>query len=272
MNIPVHIVIVTHNSAELLPICLAYLNKQTHPITSIKIVDTGSDNIKYLNSINCVWPVWLKKLENIGFGRANNIGFSEIDKQDGMVLFLNPDTFLPPDYISLTVKVLNENKTAAVVSGKLLGFNAKLMQPTGKIDSTGIFRKWYGRWFDRGQGAEDHGQYNNPELIPAVCGALMCCRIKAMAKPSGEVFDSDFFLYKEDIELSLRLRKEGWDLLYDPRLEAYHCRGWNPKRSKISHELRVMAAKNEVLLYKKHPSVFMAWALVKLLLVKLFRV
>ncbi len=33
---------------------------------------------------------------------------------------------------------------------------------------------------------------------------------------AGQVFDPDFFLYKEDIELSLRLRKKGWRIVYHP--------------------------------------------------------
>jgi GT2 family glycosyltransferase len=84
----------------------------------------------------------------------------------------------------------------------------------------------------------------------------------------GPVFDPDFFLYKEDIELSLRMRKAGWQLLYDPRLLAYHGRGWNKKRGEMAVKLRCMAAANEILLYKKHPSPYMLWAWMKYLLVR----
>jgi GT2 family glycosyltransferase len=97
----------------------------------------------------------------------------------------------------------------------------------------------------------------------------MCCNGKALQN-CVEVFDSDFFLYKEDIELSLRLRKLGWSLLYDPRLTAYHCRGWN-SRNNMSRALRIVAAESEVLLYKKHPSPFIVWAFLKLMAVKLAR-
>ena len=158
-----------------------------------------------------------------------------------------------------------------MLSGKLLGYDLVQGKPNGRIDSTGITRKWYGRWYDRGQGEPDRKQYEKPETMPALCGALLFCRNKALQTLGKEVFDPDFFLYKEDIELSIRMRKAGWKLLYHPTLTAFHCRGWQNDRSEVSHGLRDIAAKSELLLYKKHPSPYMAWALLKYLLVKVFR-
>lgn len=228
--------------------------------------------MEYLDKLQepCITKVI--KTENVGYAKANNIGFKEIDPlQGGIVVFMNPDTFLPADYLERTIAVVEQNPDAAIVSGTLLGFDLKLNTPTGKIDSTGIFRRWYGRWYDRGQGEEEPGKYSRMEMVPAICGALMCCRLEALLSFEGAVFDPDFFLYKEDIELSIRLRNGGWNLLYDPSLVAYHCRGWNKMRGATPYFLRLMSAKNEMLLYKKHPSPYMFWALVKFLLVRLFR-
>ncbi len=272
MNHQVHIIVVTHNSASELKVCLDHLAKQTIPTSSLIIVDSGSDDHSYLDEIKCPLVTKVIKTSNIGFSRANNIGFREISPQvNGTVLFLNPDTFLPPTYISLAVNVLEENPEAAIVSGKLLGFDLDTKRPTGMLDSAGIFRAWYGRWYDRGQGEEDFDQYPLREAVPAVCGALMCCRLDALLPFDGHIFDPDFFLYKEDIELSLRLRAGGWKLVYDPRLVAYHCRGWDSKRTNIPYPLRLGAAENELLMYRKHPSPYILWALIKFLLVKIFR-
>ncbi len=272
MAIPIYVIIVTHNSAEELKICLAHLEKQTVPIKGVAIVDSGSTDSHFLEAIH---PLpWMKiiKTDNVGFSQANNIGFKEIIADlEGMVVFMNPDTFLPPDYMAQAVNVLYENPDAAMVSGKLLGYDLKNMKPSGVIDSTGIFRQWYGRWYDRGQGRKDRGQYDLITTPPALCGALMCCRLRALHQFKGNVFDPDFFLYKEDIELCLRLRASGWTLVYDPRLIAHHCRGWAGDRRKMSYKLRLMAARNEVLLYRKHPAPAMAWALLKLFLVQVCR-
>ena len=224
----------------------------------------------YLQNLECKAEIKLVFSENVGFSRANNLGFKEISDHSGVVLFLNPDTFLADNFIVQALKVLGENRDAAIVSGKLLGFDIQKKKKTGKIDSTGVYRKWYGRWYDKGQGESDSEKYNRTERIPAVCGALMVCRMEAFERYKGEVFDSEFFLYKEDIELSIRLRRDGWELVYDPRLVAYHCRGWEKKRRVIPFALRIMAAKSEILLYQKHPSPYIAWAVLKYLSVLIY--
>ena len=134
----IHIIIVTHNSSDVLPSCLAHLAEQSVSITSITIVDSGSTDTHYLDDFAQKEGVKLILSDNIGFARANNLGFSEITDQDGIVVFLNPDTFLPENYLSQAIEVLNENTKAAIVSGKLLGFDPEQGIKTGKIDSTGI--------------------------------------------------------------------------------------------------------------------------------------
>lgn len=271
MPIPVHIVIVTHNSAGVLATCLSHLEKQTAPIKSVVVVDSGSDTTDYLDKPWHLKGLKVVKTDNIGFSRANNLGYGKAAAADGdgLIFFINPDTFLPADYLSQAIQVMHENPGAAVVSGKLLGFNPQTMKPTGRIDSTGVFRKWYGRWYDRGQGEQDLGQYCLIESLPAACGALLGCRIKALQPFGDKVFDPDLFLYKEDIELGIRLRQHGWKIIYDPRLLAYHCRGWSGRG--IDYRLRLTAARSEVLLYRKHPEPYVVWAYFKLFLVRFLR-
>ena len=270
MATPVYVIIVTHDSTVELDICLAHLEKQTVPIKGVAIVDSGSSDLHYLDNLQHSLPgMKIIRTENVGYSRACNIGFQAIVGDTmGMVVFMNPDTFLAPDYLAQAINVLNENPGAAAVSGKLLGYDIMNMKPTGKIDSTGIFRRWYGRWYDRGQGEKDVGQYDLIDTPLALCGALLCCRLRAFIPYAGEIFDADFFLYKEDIELCLRLKAGGWTLVYDPRLIAHHCRGWAGKRRKISFDLRLIAAKNEVMLCRKHQSPAIVWALFKYFLVK----
>jgi GT2 family glycosyltransferase len=261
-------IIVTHNSAQVLTHCLEALDRQTVTVQEIIIVDCGSIDGSYLLSfIKRQEGMKVIETSNIGFSRANNLGMEQVIPQTDFVLFLNPDTFLSSDFVATALTICQENPRSGMVSGKISGYNINQDAPTGRLDSTGIFRKWYGRWFDRGQGEQDLGQYDTPAFVPALCGALLFCRMSALLSLPGRAFDPDFFLYKEDIELSLRMRKAGWQLLYHPRLMAYHCRGWSKQRERMSLELRRMAAVNEVLLYKKHPSAYMLWAWLKYLLV-----
>jgi N-acetylglucosaminyl-diphospho-decaprenol L-rhamnosyltransferase len=273
MAISVSAIVVSHNSEDVLPRCFDSLLNQTHRLRQILLVDSGSDNRQYLKAYQDIPNVTVIETENIGFAQANNRGFTQRPQDTDFVLFLNPDAFISRSFIAQAVASMLAHPTAGIVSGKILWFDLEQASLTTVIDSTGIFRKWYGRWYDRGQGQEDHGQLDQPEELPAVCGAVMFCRCCALTEGGGQnVFDPDFFLYKEDIELSLRLRKHGWQLMYLPSLRAYHGRGWGKDRKKIPLTLRRQAARSELLLYKKHPSPYMVWAILKYILVRFMRV
>ena len=224
----VAVIIVSHNSQLVLPHCLASLKAQTLQPAEIILVDSGSDDTGYL--LNCKDSrISLLFEENIGFSRSNNSGYKVVDQSVDYVLFLNPDAFPEPDVIRQATAFLADNPDTACVSARLLGFDAAGQQPRGLLDSTGVFRKWYGRWYDRGLGEPDDGRYSRQEDVPAVCGAFLFCRreiLDQVAPAPGLVFDPDFFLYKEDIELCLRIRKAGRQLVYLPTILVYHCRGW----------------------------------------------
>lgn len=270
MSPKVAAIVVSHNSEPTLERCIQGLTIQDHPLESVILVDSGSSEKKIISYLQRKYSIEVVLTENIGFSRANNLGYEKVLSAVDFVIFVNPDLFLPPDFITEALEICDD-PAIGMLSGKLLSYDLEQDKPSGRIDSTGIKRSWFGRWHDRGQGELDRGQYDNSELMPALCGALLFCRKKALKSFNGVVFDPDFFLYKEDIELSIRMRKSGWKLLYHPALSAHHCRGWNDERSKMSYELRELAAKSELLLYTKHPSPYMVWAMFKYLLVKVFR-
>ena len=95
MDVPIHIIIVTHNSSDVLPCCLEHLARQNVHLASLIVVDSGSRDNTYLEDLNKRVKFKLILTDNIGFAKANNLGFKEIGSQSGVVLFLNPDTFLP---------------------------------------------------------------------------------------------------------------------------------------------------------------------------------
>lgn len=270
------VIIVTHNSEEVLEPCLRALKEQSLPPARVLLVDSGSRDSAYLDRIDLAENVVvLTRQDNIGFARANNVGCRHLDAETEYVLFLNPDVVLAVDALHRAMESMQQNERIGVVTGRLLGYDFPAARTTGLLDSTGIFRKWYGRWYDRGQGEADRGQFAGPpEDIPAACGALLFCRKTALdqaALAGGTVFDPDFFLYKEDIELCLRLRKQGWLIRYEPGIRAWHGRGWG-QRGEMRLDLRTAAARSEVILYRKHPSPYLLWALMKYLAVRLLKV
>ena len=264
------VLIVTHNSERCLARCLARLSDQQEEVQCI-LVDAGSSSTTYLDGLDTRPGTHLLRTANIGFAAANNLGYRAILEETECVVFLNPDAFLAPGTLDRARAILAAHPRVACLTGLLLGWDLQADRPSGRIDSTGIFRRWYGRWYDRGQGEVFSGQYNRAETVPAACGAFLFCRRSALdgtALDGGAVFAPEFFLYKEDIELSLRLRRAGWSILYHPGLTVYHCRGWQRDRSRMPYALRLAAAANEVRLYRRHPSPYILWALAKYLLVR----
>jgi GT2 family glycosyltransferase len=269
----VSVVIVTHNSSACIHHCINSLASQTVLPERIIIVDSGSEERNYLDRYRKQAGITLVEEKNIGYGAANNIGLSHIDPDSDFFLIINPDTFLDECFVEQALKYSEKYEDASILTGLMESYDLKDDRPSGRIDSTGIFRKWYGRWYDRGLG-ESTDMYSVPEegMVPAACGALMFCRTSFFGDELPILFDERFFLYKEDIELSIRVRKRGGVIYFIPSMKAYHCRGWKQVRHNVSRNYRLMSSYNEMQLYKIHPSPYIIWAAFKYILVRVFNI
>ncbi|MCK5684731.1 glycosyltransferase family 2 protein [bacterium] len=252
------VVIVTHNSESVIQDCVNRILKQSGSFpVNIIIVDSGSDNTEYLDKFvsDSVTVIYEK---NVGYAEGNNIGIKKIIDSTEFVFIMNPDAYIEEDFISDTINLLNrkEYENVGILGPKLLRYDLEKMSPTDEIDSSGVFQTWYGRWYDRGWGSPDDGQYDtlcDGESVPALTGALLICRSSVLKKITGrdaEVFNSSFFMYKEDIDLCLRARDFGVDVKYTSELSAYHCRGYW-KRKDMAKWARIISAKNEIVVNKK---------------------
>lgn len=272
------VVIVTHNSEKFIPHLIDSLERQTFAPHEIIFVDNCSADSSYLDPLERKPRVKvIRSEENIGFCRSNNLAMSHLSPESEYVFFLNPDAFLFRDFIEQATAFMDDpaNQKVGAVTGTTYGYSIDKKQPTGCYDSTGIYQTWYGKWYDRAQGKNvDPKLFQAPEEIPAICGAVFFCRKKALIeviKKGTEVFDNNFYMYKEDIDLSLRLRKKGWKLLFVPFLYCYHCRGWNPDRRAMPKKLRLCSARNELKVHIRNPSPIPAlYSLTKYLAVQLF--
>ncbi len=271
------IIIVTHNSERYIPSCIQALLLQTYLPLQIIIVDSQShsrDYLKLYEKTDGIQVIFCE--ENVGFCEGNNRGMSYVKADSKYVLFLNPDAFLYPNFIQESIAFLEapENNDIGALTGLLLGYDINKKNPSGRIDSSGVFRSWYGRWYDRHQGdLYDASLFKQVETIPAICGALFFCRRAALEDVQmgpNIVFDPNFYMYKEDIDLSVRLRQAEWRLVLNPKLLAFHCRGWQNDRKKMPRKFRLMASWNEVRLHQKMRSPHLLYSWLKYMAVKLF--
>jgi len=272
----VAVIVVTNNAQKYIEKNVLSLLSQTVQSFQVILVDSGSKNTDYLEKYKTIRNFQVIYAETgCGFCKANNIGINYVKPHCEYIFFLNPDAFIAPNFLANAVQFLSlpSNQLVGGVTGITFGYDIENDQPTGTYDTTGIFHSWYGKWYDRGQGKKvDEISFNQTETVPAICGAVYFCRRQAIEEVKirrFEILDETFYMYKEDVDLSLRLRKKGWKLVFNPALIAYHCRGWS--RAKAPRALRLYSAKNEWKLHRKNHFFFgYLYSLLKYWTVKFF--
>jgi GT2 family glycosyltransferase len=254
------VVIVTYNSGATVVRTVRSLFAGSRPPDEVVVVDNASRDDAPLDELE---PIDRRvrlaaQPSNLGFCAGNNVGY-RLMAAHPFVLFLNPDAFVSPAFIERALVAFERDVRMGALGPKLLTVDARTLTPTGNIDSTGIFQTSYGRWFDRGRGQADDGRYDGAAVdVPALCGAALFCRRAALAEvaPDGAVFDESFFMYKEDIDLSLRLTRAGWRVVFDPALTVQHVRGSTADRRSMPSWARRRSLTNEWRIWRKgyHPA------------------
>lgn len=188
------------------------------------VVDNAStdDSLTYLRqrfSTDCFSQVRILDAgSNLGFGRANNLAARQANGD--YLLFLNPDTLPDEDLIAsliefaenhpkmgaLGVSMTNENGTFAPESRR--GLPTPWTAFCKMSGLTALFPKSrrFGRYY------MDYLPANQPHETEVVSGACMMVRNDGRC----EWFDSDYFMYGEDVDLSYRLMQEGKTNYYMP--------------------------------------------------------
>src|SRR2546426_268672 len=255
MATTVSVVIITNNSAPFIVRCLQHLEKQSRSVHEVIIVDNKSQALdrEALRAAvgSAKLPSHLVELEyNVGYPGGCNVATDHLSRTCDYVLYVGPDTYLTEGYVASGIAFMEDpmNRGVGAVSGKLLGFDNEAGRPTGLIDSTGILQTWYGRWYDRGKGRRDSENDSHwSSVVPALCGTALFCRRTALAKLEAAepftIYDNSLFMYKEDIDLSIRLVEAGFEVRYHSAMLAYHCRGWD--RRGMSRRAKNPSARKE---------------------------
>jgi GT2 family glycosyltransferase len=218
--------VVTWNSARDLVPCLDAVRAQRHqPIELLVGDNASSDETRALLEQRTSASERRYFPTNLGFSAAHNALIRE--SRGAYYLTLNPDVVLDPGFVTALAAALDAAPRAGSATGKL-----RRADPPGTIDSTGIVMHRSQRHVDRHAEAIDGGQYDTPGAVFGVSGAAGFYR-RAMLDDvaiAGEVFDEDFFAYREDADVAWRAQLLGWDALYVPAAVATHVRRVTPER------------------------------------------
>lgn len=220
----VTIQIVTWNSADVLPDTLAALKQVPPSQAVIRFIDNHStDATRRLIAVALPGADVVALPHNIGFAAAHNLGFAKCTTP--FVLTCDPDVAIAWNGIVELLELFGDDEVAAA-QGKLVRPQADAAA-RAVIDSAGIVRTFSLNGRERGAGELDLGQYNAPAIVDAVTGACGLYRLSALQKIAHhgtEIFDEEFFAYKEDVDAGWRLQRAGFVSKYEPVLAGIHRR------------------------------------------------
>ncbi|HIL56790.1 MAG TPA: glycosyltransferase family 2 protein [Rhodothermales bacterium] len=244
----VTVVIVTWNGRELLERFLPSVLATDYPDLEVVVADNASTDgtVEWL-AAHHPGVVVARHEENLLFAEGNN---RAVPQATGDVLvFLNNDVEVPPDWLRPLVAALAERPDVAAVQPKLLQLDRQSFEYAG---AAGGFLDRYGFPFTRGRLFEhleaDRGQYDAPRDVTWATGAALAVRRDAFEAAGG--FDPTFEMHMEEIDLCWRLWRSGWRVRCEPTSEAYHLGGASLPRGsarKTYYNYRnglVMLAKN----------------------------
>ena len=252
MPAAVSVGIVSWNSARFVERAIEAVRQQIYPLVELQVIDNASsDGTQGIleRMTEARERTFLDR--NIGFSAAHNLLIRRTASP--YYLALNPDVFARPDYIASLVAALETDDRVGSATGKLLQAD----DPT-RIDSTGIYLLPSQRHLDRGQGESDSSRFDYADEVFGVSAAAAMYR-RAMLDDvavNGEVFDEDFFAYREDADLAWRARILGWKAWYVPSAVALHVRRVTPsRRGELPADINRMSVRNRFLLRLKNQPV-----------------
>jgi N-acetylglucosaminyl-diphospho-decaprenol L-rhamnosyltransferase len=195
---------------------------------------------------------------NLGFGRANNLGYAR--SRGDFVLFLNPDTVSNAAALAHCLDRLQADERIGLIS-------PQLVQADGTMDLAcrrGIPTLWDG--FCRASGLAAtfssvawFAGYNLTHLpvagtyeVGAINGAFMLAPRRALVAvaPDGQVFDERFFMYGDDLDLCIRVTRAGWKIVYDGAVRITHLKGVSVAQEYAAMSAAIFDANRDV--YLKH--------------------
>ncbi len=230
-------ILVTYNSRSVLEGCLRSLQAQEGIRMEILVVDNASED-GTADWIGGSFPeIGLRRNpHNVGFGKACNQGMREARGE--VLLFVNPDLRFPePNAVARLVAALRADRSLGAV-GPALYAEGGARQPS-------TAREYPNQRWTRGELGVLPGD------LAALLGACLALRAETAAEIGG--FDEDFFLYGEDQDLCLRVRRLGLRLSCLSEVRAFHI-GRHSEEGTSPREYWRKKLAGEYLFYRKHYS------------------
>ena len=225
------IVIVSYNVCRFVAQCLDSVQRASGGIDAeVFVVDNASadDTVSYIGR-HYPWVRLIANDDNLGFSRANNMAIRQA--QGEYILLLNPDTIVAGSTLRECVGFMDAHPQASGLGVRMHNADGSLAPESRRaipspwvscLKMLGFTKRYY----------MSHLSWDEPGRIEVVSGAFFMLRRKALDQVG--LLDEDFFMYGEDIDLSYRLLKGGWENWYHPS-DIVHFKGESTQKSSFRY-------------------------------------
>ena len=214
----VFIILVNWNGRKVTMECLDSLARVDYAPCTVVVVDNGSSDGS-ADAIRTAHPgVHLLPLaENRRFAGGNNEGIRfALNHGAELLLLLNNDTTVAPDFLRILVDRMRSTERCGLVSPKIYYADPpdRLWYAGGRISY------WTGTMRHTGIREIDRGQYDTLRDIDYATGC--CILTTADVIRAVGTLDESYFIYAEDADWSVRIKNAGYRLVFEPRARVWH--------------------------------------------------
>ena len=224
-------VVVNYNGGQALGDCVASLRAEQ--VADVIVVDNGSrDDSLHALRAGDRGAVWQPVGENLGYGRAANVGARSAHGR--YLVVCNPDLVVKPGTVARLAAVMDRDLGVGIAGPRVVNADGTLYPSARAFPSLvdalghgllGLFRP-ANRFSRRYKLLDwDHAQ---TRTVDWVSGAFFLIRRDAWNAVDG--FDPAYFMYMEDVDLCWRVTNAGWRVVYEPSGEIVHLQGMSTDR------------------------------------------
>ena len=223
------VIILNYNVRYFLELCLKSVQEAIKDIDAEIIVVDNNSSDDSCQMVNNIFPDvrLIQNDKNLGFSKGNNQGVAIASGE--YVLILNPDTVHAEDSIIRLLDFADSKENIGVVGCKLIDGSGKFLPeskrniPTPLVSIKKIFgnsKSYYA----------NHLNENTNGKVDILVGA--CMLLKKEVYKDVEGFDEDYFMYGEDIDLSYKILKHGYDNYFFGDTTILHFKGESTLKDK----------------------------------------
>lgn len=213
-----YIVLVNWNGRDVTLACLDSLAKLTYPQFKVVVVDNASTDGS-VQAIRDRHPtvVVQEQQRNLRFAGGSNAGIRyALEHGAEMICLLNNDTTVDSNFLTALVARLQSDATIGAVAPKIYYFD----EPQRIWFAGGEISMWTGTMRHVGIRELDRGQYETSREIDYATGCCILTRKEVIERVG--MLDESYHMYTEDADWSMRIRRAGYRIMYEPRAKVWH--------------------------------------------------